>query len=543
MEIGIDNIIPTYSGGLGVLAGDTIKSCADLEIPMIALTLLYRKGHFNQRLGRDGQQFENDEKWRPEDHMEPLSFRTSVEIEGRKVVIRPWLYNYVGGSGFGVPILFLDADMQENSSWDRSLNEHLYGGDQRYRFAQEILLGIGGGRILEEMDCRPRKYHMNEGHASLLTLELLSRTANHGEFDREGVKKSCVFTTHTPVSAGHDIFDHELVSRMLGNEYSDAILKELGGFVKFNMTKLALNLSAYVNGVAKKHGEISRKMFPGYEIESITNGVHTSTWLSESMGELFENYIPGVKNDPFSLRRALAIPSEKIMEAHSKAKRELLRFVNEEREGSLQEDNFTVGFARRATEYKRPTLIFSDLKRLRTMDRRIFPIQFVFAGKAHPRDLPGKGLIRSIYSIREELGKDIPVEYIENYDMDIAKLLVSGVDLWLNTPQRPLEASGTSGMKAALNGVPSLSIPDGWWIEGCIEGLTGWSIGSTDRIGISDRIDAEDLYDKLEGSVLPLYKTDQEAWADIMKHTIAINGSYFNTHRMVREYVQNAYLD
>ncbi|GAB63241.1 glycogen phosphorylase [Candidatus Jettenia caeni] len=545
MEIGINSHIPTYSGGLGVLAGDTIRSCADLKVPMVAVTLLYEKGYFYQKLDILGNQQEIPVQWNPEDFLKPLPNKVSVQIEKRTVVIQAWQFNILGITGYSVPIVFLDTDLKENNEYDRGLNDYLYGGDQRYRFAQEIILGVGGVRMLHNLGYTEiRKYHLNEGHASLLTLELLQEQKIKNEFlwDYETVRNLCVFTTHTPVPAGHDQFSYDLVNRVLGELVPLDILKMLAGEEKLNTTLLALNLSKYINGVAKKHGDVSKSMFPGYPIDSITNGVHSVTWTCDSFKELYDKYIPGWKNDPFSLRYALNIPKREIWQAHDKAKRILVDYINKEENAGFHYDTFTIGFARRATLYKRADLVFSDINRLIDISDTMGKIQIVFAGKAHPQDWPGKEMIKRIFSDINRLRDKVKIIYLENYDMELGKMLTSGVDLWLNTPQRPNEASGTSGMKATHNGVPSFSVLDGWWIEGHIEGVTGWSIGpETIDSGYDSKKDAEELYRKLETIIVPIFYHNRNKWIGIMQHSIAINASFFNTHRMVQQYVLNSY--
>jgi len=572
MEIGIDAEMPTYSGGLGVLAGDTIRSAADLNLPMVAVTLLHRKGYFFQRISADGRQTEESVEWVVEDFHREMQKRTSVVVDGRTVRIRSWGLEVKGIGGFTVPVYFLDTNLPENSEWDRTLTDSLYGGDQDYRLCQELILGIGGVRILRALGYRQiKRFHMNEGHAAFLTLELLDEEARrHGRktvsrSDIETVKQRCIFTTHTPVPAGHDQFPIDLVGRVLGSrndflDLKDIFCLDLAARVlgltdvpkdlnnpsgaKLNMTLLALNMSHYVNGVAKKHSEISKRMFAEYDINSITNGVHAATWTGASFRKLYDEFIPGWRNDNFSFRYALSIPREMIWNAHVELKKQLIEYVNRENNLGMSVDVLTIGFARRSASYKRGDLFFSDLERLKDISTQSGHFQVIYAGKAHPHDQNGKELIRRIYQAKEALKKDIKIAYLENYDIDLGKMMTSGVDVWLNTPQPPMEASGTSGMKAALNGIPSLSILDGWWIEGCIEGLTGWSIeGDPSGISPSGEMsgDALSLYDKLERLIIPLFYHDRDRFIDVMRYSIAINGSFFNTHRMVQQYVLNAY--
>ena len=549
MEVALSTNTPNYSGGLGVLAGDMLKSCADLSVPVVGVTLLSRKGYFDQKLDEWGNQQEGPVRWAPEQFLRQLTESVEVEIEKRTVQVRAWEDCIFGLSGYVVPLILLDTDVEGNSEYDRALTDYLYGGDDKYRLAQEIILGIGGARMLSALGYSGiERFHMNEGHAALLTLELLKRpsAAQAEGFDFDAVRNQCVFTTHTPVAAGLDQFGYDLVQPVLGDFIPFDALRMLGGQDRLNMTLLALNLSHYENGVAKRHEEVSRAMFPGYPIAHITNGVHSLTWTCESFRTLYDSYIPDWTNDPAMLRKAIGIPGDKVWGTHMTAKSHLLAFIESRANQSFSADALTIGFARRATPYKRADLIFSDVDRLLEITKRAGPVQFVFAGKAHPKDDGGKDLIRDIVKVSHELSGQISIVYLENYDMEMAKLLVSGVDLWLNTPQRPLEASGTSGMKAAHNGVPSFSTLDGWWIEGCVEGLTGWSIGSKE-VGPSDpnlvnQQDAEALYQKLEDEILPVYYNDRTRWADVMRHAIALNASYFNTHRMVQQYVTNAYL-
>jgi starch phosphorylase len=551
MEIGLEASIPTYSGGLGVLAGDTIRAAADLKVPMVAVTLLHRKGYFYQRLDANGWQREEPVEWVVEDFLEEMPQRTSVTLEGRTVQLRSWRYEVSGIGGFKVPVYFLDTDLPENSEWDRTLTHFLYGGDQYYRLCQEVILGIGGVRMLRALGYKNiERFHMNEGHASLLTLELLDEETKKAgrksitQEDIEAVRAKCVFTTHTPVPAGHDKFPLKLVDQVLGRrEVFD--MKEIFCCDNLlNMTYLALNLSHYINGVAKKHAEVSKLMFAGYTIDAITNGVHIATWAAKPFQELYDRYIPGWRQDNFSLRYALSIPKGEIWEAHTRAKKRLIFYVNRETNIGMDVDVLTIGFARRATLYKRGDLLFQDIERLKTISSKTGLFQVIYAGKAHPQDQGGKELIRRIFQAKEALQRNVKVVYLENYDIQLGKMLTSGVDLWLNTPQPPLEASGTSGMKAAINGVPSLSVLDGWWIEGHIEGITGWSIGENGR-GMdesSDRSqDAAALYDKLERVIIPLFYHDRDRFLDVMRHSIALNGSFFNTHRMIQEYVLKAY--
>ncbi len=548
MEVALDGAMPTYAGGLGVLAGDTVRAAADVAAPLVAVTLVHRRGYFRQHLAADGTQTETPADWSPEAALEALPQRASLLIEGRLVHVRAWRRTVAGAGGAAVPVYLLDTALPENAPEDRSITDTLYGGDERYRLKQEAVLGLGGVALLRALDPEaPRVYHMNEGHAALLVLALLAEEATGGDLrtvgaaERERVRERCVFTTHTPVPAGHDRFPIALVRDVVGDELARAIVASgVAGDGVLNMTELALRFSRYVNGVALRHGEVAADMFPRYPMNTITNGVHATTWTAPAMAAVHDRHIPQWRHDNRYLRHAIKCPLEEIQQAHAIAKGELLAEVARRTGRALDPVAFTIGFARRAAAYKRADLLFSDIERLRAIARGVGPLTVVYAGKAHPRDEEGKGLIRRVVAAGAVLGPDLPVLYLEDYDMDLAKLLVAGVDLWLNTPRKPLEASGTSGMKAALNGVPSLSVLDGWWVEGHIEGVTGWSIGDASAES-DDVLEARTLYEKLERIILPLFHRQPLGYGEVMRGAIAHNGSFFNTQRMVSQYVENAY--
>ena len=551
MEIALEPRMPTYSGGLGVLAGDTVRSAADMNVPMVAVSLLSRKGYFAQRLDINGRQSEAPVDWDVATFLQESPARVSVTIEDRTVQLSAWKYEVAAASGYTIPVYLLDADLVENSDWDRTLTHWLYGGDAYYRLCQEVVLGIGGVRMLRALGYdQLRRFHMNEGHASLLTLELLDEQAKLSgrntiaHEDIEPVRQKCVFTTHTPVPAGHDQFSMDLVTRVLGRRdvYSMKDVFCCEGVL--NLTFLALNLSHYVNGVAKRHGLVTQHMFGRYVIDSITNGVHAASWTGPAFGKLFDRYIPGWREDNYSLRNAISIPSDEVWAAHQEQKQQLLAHIGKETGIEMDIGKLTIGFARRMTAYKRPNLLLRDCERLKRIAADAGGLQLVYAGKAHPRDDEGKELIREVFRIRDELSDAIKIVFLEGYDWELGRLITGGVDIWLNTPEPPMEASGTSGMKAALNGVPSLSIPDGWWLEGCIEGQTGWSIGEDARE--ADRRqdgvkDAASLYEKLETQVVPTFCKQRERFVSMMRHAIALNGAFFNTQRMLSQYVLKAY--
>ena len=560
MEIGLSEAMPTYAGGLGILAGDTVRSAADMGVPMIVVTLLHRKGYFNQKLDAAGWQSEEDVSWPVENLLQEMQPRCSIEIEGRSVQVRAWKHEVKGISGYIVPVFFLDTDIEENAELDRSITDHLYGGDQRYRICQEVVLGIGGVRMLRALGYTEiKRFHMNEGHAALLTMELayeLSKQAWDVAYEeiphkvrpeiQQLIRAKCIFTTHTSVPAGHDKFPLELVHQVITG-YQGAFSELEVAFSpndELNMTFLALENSHYVNGVAKSHGKVTQQMFSKYDIHSITNGVHAATWASPAMILMFDEHIPGWRDDNASLRYALNIPKSDIWRAHHTAKLALFELVNKHTDDAFEPDVFTLGFARRAAVYKRAELLFWNTDRLIEIAHKVGTFQIIYAGKAHPQDSEGKEVIHRIHEVREKLKGKIKLVYLENYDIDMAKLITSGVDVWLNTPMPPLEASGTSGMKAAVNGVPSFSILDGWWMEGCIEGVTGWAIGNNHG-EFENRDtrpeDAEALYNKLEMVILPMFYNEADRYIEVMRHSIALNASFFNTERMLTQYISKAY--
>lgn len=559
MEIALESAIPTYSGGLGILAGDMLRSAADLSLPMVGVSLLYRKGYFKQRLDERGQQTESPELWNPEQTLEATDATANMTIEGRRVRVRAWRYRITGITRNEVLVYLLDTALPENDPQDQALTDQLYGGDRRYRLCQEIILGVGGVRLLRALGhINLESYHMNEGHSAFLAMalfehqlrerqtkpeELLAPEFLKGDFLEEikRLRQKCIFTTHTPVPAGHDVFDRTLVSQVIGERRTEVM--EAAGLMPnglLNMTELALACSRYVNGVAMRHGEISRSMFPRFAIRAITNGVHAITWTSPSFQQLYDQHVPEWRGDNRYLRYAMGIPVEEIRQAHAAAKHLLFRVILDETGVSLDETRFTLGFARRAAVYKRADLLLSELQRLEAIARDVGPLQIIYAGKAHPADEEGKALIRRVFEYAAGLRNNVQLVYVQNYDMRWGQLLTAGVDLWLNTPLRPYEASGTSGMKAALNGVPSLSVLDGWWIEGHAEGVTGWSIGGD---GPEDETtsDIDSLYDKLGRVIAPLFYRTPLAYAEVMRGAIAFNGEFFNTQRMLHQYERNAY--
>ncbi len=545
MEIALDPSLPTYSGGLGMLAGDTLRSAADTGAPMVAVSLVHRCGYFRQKLDASGQQTETAVPWTPE-RLPSAGEVVSLTMQNRTIKICAWRFDVVGVAGHVIPVFLLDTDIEGNDPYDRRLTDTLYGGDTYYRLCQETVLGLGGVQLLHQLGCLPAVYHMNEGHAALLTVGLLEDRLSPGqsladatEEDRLAVAQQCVFTTHTPVPAGHDQFGLDQMYTVLGEDRGKT-LERFGGLHNnlLNMTYVALRFSRWVNGVAMQHGKVSQQMFPDYHVESVTNGVHAATWIAAPLQRLFDDEMPRWRHDNQYFRSVYGIKPSRIANAHRVAKHKLIETIAERTGEALNESVLTLGFARRVATYKRASLLLEDPKRLAKIAKKLGGLQIVFAGKAHPADTAGKGLIKEVFELAGKIGSagSLRIVYLENYDWELGGILTQGVDVWVNTPRRPYEASGTSGMKAALNGVPSLSILDGWWIEGCAEDVTGWAIDDGD----SDAAEAASLYDKLEGRIAPMFARPN-AWARMQQHCIAMNGSFFNTDRMLGQYFANAY--
>jgi starch phosphorylase len=543
MEIALSKSLPTYSGGLGMLAGDTLRSAADMGANMVAISLVHRRGYFRQQLDAAGQQTELDVPWQPET-LPSAEQTVTLRLQGRDLTLRAWRFDVIGVTGHVIPVFLLDADMEGNDPWDRKLTDHLYGGDTYYRLCQEAILGLGGIHMLHALGCQPEVCHMNEGHAALLTIGLLEARLSPSplsaatEADAEAIKQQCVFTTHTPVPAGHDKFGVDQMINVLGHDRA-ATIDRFGALHDslFNVTYLALRFARYVNGVAMQHGKVSQMMFPGYDIHAITNGVHAATWLSPAFQQLFDEEIPGWREDNNYFRSVYGLDPQRIEATHKLGQQRLFATVKERTGIELDPNVLTLGFARRVATYKRATLLFHSPERLLEIAEELGGLQILFAGKAHPADNAGKALIRDIFADAAKLNNSrLRILYLENYDWELGEQLTNGVDVWLNTPLRPYEASGTSGMKAAVNGVPSLSVLDGWWIEGCAENVTGWAVPDLD----DEAAEAEALYTKLQHSVAPLF-ANPAAWAEMRRHCIGMNGSFFNTHRMLGQYIQNAY--
>ncbi|MCA9460124.1 MAG: alpha-glucan family phosphorylase [Nanoarchaeota archaeon] len=530
-EIGIDEKIKTYSGGLGILAGDTIKAMADKKVPFCAVTLLYRHGFFKQKIGINNLQEEFDDDWDYENILEDTKKEIIINILGEDVVIKIWKYEYVGVSGHKIPIYFLDSNLGKNKDWMKDLTKALYVGD---RIAQEMILGIGGVRALKELGIYDtiQKFHMNEGHSAFLTLELYKILGTENGFDDGQVQEKCIFTTHTPIAAGHDKFEYNDIYDHFRGE-TDMLpwhLKKIAGDDKLNMTLLALNLSCFHNAVSKKHGEVSKGMFPQFTIDYITNGIHTRSWLDPYLTQIYDKYMSGWREDFTLLKNVFKVPNTEIYIAHGKAKKDLIEFVNKKNitGAKLKEDVLTIGFARRFIGYKDAELIFKNIDNLKKLGTKV---QFIFAGKSHAHDGIGKDIMRRIISHAKELKESVSIAFIEDYNISVAKKLVSGCDLWLNTPIPFNEASGTSGMKAAANACIHFSRLDGWAIESFEMNGGGFPIH-----------EYCDFIQTLEYKIIPMfYSKNKTSWVEEMKLSIANSGGFFNTHRMVDEYLKKGY--
>ncbi|MFW9780876.1 MAG: alpha-glucan family phosphorylase [Candidatus Heimdallarchaeota archaeon] len=544
MEIGLDSNIPTYSGGLGVLSGDTVRSAADLEIPMVAVCLCYSSGYFFQLFNETGEQKEKEVEWNFFYEFDKVEKPICIKIENREVKVSAWLYKVIGQSGHVLPVYLLTTDVEGNELWMKKMTGSLYDSTSKWnRIVQEIILGVGGVRLLNSLGYNNIKtYHLNEGHGSFATVELFKMLK--GDIDK--VRSKVVFTTHTPVPAGHDRFDQSLVNKVFENRIPDQIRKLGEDNGQFNMTYLGMNLSRYRNGVSKKHAEITRQMFPKYEIDSITNGIHLPFWISQPFRKIFDRKFPNWKANPSLLQNAIELDDLDLFDAHIENKFSLISYQKGHSWNLLDEELITIGFAKRFASYKRATLIFHDIDRLGKICKG--NVQFIFAGKAHPKDQMGKDYIKKVYESGNYLYENygVKVALMENYNMDLAHMLVSGCDIWLNTPERYREASGTSGMKAALNGVLNFSIQDGWWLEGYKRNnLSGWAIGPNDKNpkdpGLSNSwdVDSKEIYNILENKIIPTYLNHDE-WLFKCKNAISL-AAYFNTHRMIEEYAERAY--
>lgn len=529
MEIGVDEKLNTYAGGLGILAGDLLRSAADQKIPMVGITLLNRFGYFKQTISKKGEQKEsfeiNNFKL-----LKKLKNKTSVMIGSDKVVVGVWTYVIKGVSGGLVPVYFLDTNYLENKKCYRNLCDHLYGGDNLIRLRQEIILGRGGVNILESLKIEPSKFHINEGHGAFAFVELFLKNKNK---DLQQLRKRCIFTTHSPVKEANDIFMSKHVVKNF-KDFPDSIL-EISENENINMAKLAMHFSGFINGVSKKHAIVSRKLFSKSNIKAITNGVNLNFWTAQPFKIIFDKFYPGWESNNKLLSKR-ALPLEDLWLAHQKTKKELLIRVLKETGEFLSQEAFTIVVARRFAPYKRSSLVLENMSRLLKIQKKLGTIQIIYAGKAHPKDPEGKKIISGIIKVSKKYKDKIKIVFIENYDINLAKLLVSGADLWLNNPLPPNEASATSGMKAAANGVPQLSTLDGWWPEGYKKNVTGWAINSKNNLK-----DNESLLNELENKILPIFYFDKNRWKKIIASTIQMNAYKFSSERAINDYKKLAY--
>ena len=534
-EIGLWSDLHTYSGGLGVLAGDHVKSAADAGVPLVGVTLLYHQGYARQHIDGNGVQTETFPEFDPAHHLTKTDIVIRLQLDGQALLAHVWKTEITGHSGQIVPVYFIDTRHASNSAEHQVLSSRLYGGGDEVRIRQEYVLGVGGVQLFDHLDVELQGLHLNEGHCTFAMLELLNRG-----WSRDELAQRSLFTTHTPVPAGHDRFEWSLVKQVVGEILPDdaqGLVRSAGDSeqgARCSMSHLAVALSTSVNAVSKLNAEVAMTMFEEQLIQPITNGVHHITWTSPVMSSLFDEHMAGWRIHPESISNADDLPTKDLLEARSKARKQLRDYVQSTTGVKLHSDRLTIGFARRFATYKRANLVFKDLQRLRTIGAG--KIQFVFSGKAHPRDQGGKQLIRDIFESADQITDEIPVAFIENYDMHTGLMMTSGVDIWLNNPIRPMEASGTSGMKAAMNGVPNCSILDGWWPEACIHGVNGWAIGNAEDDRNDDR-DAENIYNVLEHDVLPLWEREGNGWSDMMKASIAASAG-FTGHRMIQDYLE-----
>lgn len=544
MEVMLETDIPTYSGGLGVLAGDLLRSCADMGINAVGVSLVYSGQVFKQHIQADGSQTFMEVEWKKMDHLTKLTDKITLTIHNEDVQVGVWRYDIVGLEGHVVPVFLLDTHFSKNSEWARQITKNLYADRGDLRISQEIVLGIGGVKMLRKLGYTTiRTFHMNEGHCAFVPLAL------HEEYGYkdEPVRKMCTFTTHTPIPEGHDKFDYEFAYRY-ADKYLPWHIRSIASEQELHMTRLAAHMSKYSFGVSEKHAKVSNHIFPDLHINHITNGVHHRTWTSPILQDLYETYIPGFLQDPGKLKTGIErVPDTELWDAHMLNKRRLVEYVNKHQEAfgsdnAFQDETFTIAMARRPVAYKRPLLLYKDLKRLLAVGEG--RLQIIQCGKSHPHDKLSQNIVKEIVHISHELQGKIRVVYLEDYSPRIARLLVAGTDIWLNTPMQPLEASGTSGMKAALNGIVNFSVPDGWWLEGYrMNPEAGFVIGKEIEgleASFDDEADAQSIYDQLEAVILPMYYNDRAAWIKKMKHSISL-GAYFNTHRCIREYKKLAW--
>ncbi len=533
-EIGLEPGLPTYAGGLGVLAGDHVRSAADLGLPLTAVSLYYREGYGLQSLDEAGAQSLAFPRLEPNRVLEPGGFDLAIEVHGETVQLTTWKRMVLGLDGHVVTVWFLDAGLPQNTAAWRQVSERLYGGGEDNRLRQELVLGLGGLALAEQLGITDEmQLHLNEGHTAFAGFGLAKRQG------LEQVRGRCLFTTHTPVSAGHDRFDWDMVAGICGPQLTEE-LKSLVPGERLNMSHLAAAHARAMNGVSVTNAQVAQDLFPGRDLEAVTNGVHLSTWCLPPMARLFDDYLSGWRHDQSRLAGATRLPDDALGRARASCRAELVQFVNAQTQAGLSEDLPLLGFARRMTGYKRANLVLRDPERLQALARQFGGLQIVFAGRAHPRDTEGQGIIQALSQAARTSTPELRIAMLPNYSMWSGRLLTGGVDLWLNNPIRPLEASGTSGMKASFQGVPNLSILDGWWVEGCRDGENGFAFGS-DEPSRDDPGDAEALYDCLEQRVLPILTAEDEGpWRAMQKQAV-LTAEAFSSRRMVTDYAERYY--
>lgn len=528
MEIALENNIKTYAGGLGVLAGDVLRSAARKKFPMAAVTLINKQGYFKQKISSAGNQIEQIDRDYDFSKLKKLPTEVTINIGRDLVKIGVWEYLINGENGFTIPVYLLDTDISGNKTIYKKLTAKLYGGNLEARLRQEMVLGRGGVKMLAALGYQDiTVYHLNEGHGAFAAIELFNdaKGATNEERVKE-VKQKCIFTTHTPIKTIYDSFP---ISMILKNQPDFPC--DLALIIKDNQVntlELGIYFSHFINGVSLAHQLLLSNLFPGINFQAVTNGVNSIFWSSPEFQKLYDQYLTGWRDDYKLLAGAINIPTIEIWQAHQEAKRKLLEYIKINKKIDWREDILTICFARRFTGYKQPLLLLSDVERLLEISEKGEKIQIIFSGKAHIRDVAGQDAIKKITQIRKKYRK-LKIVFLENYNLDLAHLLVAGSDVWLNNPLPPQEACGTSGMKAAHNGVPQISTLDGWWPEGFKLGRTGWAIKN-----------GNDLYEILKREVLPLYYQKPEAWREMMRSVIAINAAYFNTDRMIEQYIKQA---
>jgi starch phosphorylase len=534
MEIALEEELKTYAGGLGVLAGDILRAASELKVPLVGITILNPLGYLKQKINFFGQQISKAEAEFDYKKLKKINKTIEIIIGLEKVKIGIWQYSLKSNDGLIIPIYFLDTDIEGNLKADKKISGHLYNDNRIYRLKQEIVLGRGGIKLLSALGYNNiNKIHLNEGHGSLAGLELLLEQKEKSFISRlKNVRQKCVFTTHTSIPDSQEIFSFSDFKRLQTDFPSE--LNFLVKDEKINFTLLGFYFSNYINAVSKKHQEIVSRLYPLNDIKSNTNGVDSIFWASDEFKMLYDKYILNWREDNALLKNASKIPTKEILLAHQKAKNKLINYVNNISKSKLKEDVFTIGYARRFTAYKRPEFLLKEVNRLIEINNKVGKIQIIYSGKAHRSDKEGKRMIKDIMNFKKQLKGKIELVFIEDYDLAKAKMLVSGVDIWLNTPELYNEACGTSGMKAAHNGVPQLSTLDGWWPEGYQENKTGWAI-SEKKEGTSN------LYSLLADKIIPLYYNNKESWVKIMRSTIFINAAYFNSQRNLKQYIKEAY--